>query len=37
MPARRPSLLLYAVLALVLVFMASPLVIIVINAFNKSP
>ena len=37
MPARRPSVFFYALFALVLAFMAAPLVIVVINAFNKSP
>jgi putative spermidine/putrescine transport system permease protein len=37
LPARRPSPIFYAFFALVLVFMAAPLVIVVINAFNKSP
>ena len=37
MPARRPSVFFYALFVLVLAFMAAPLVIVVINAFNKSP
>jgi putative spermidine/putrescine transport system permease protein len=35
--SRRPSAVFYVVSAVVLVFMAAPLVIIVVNAFNKSP
>jgi len=37
MSARRPSTLFYVLFAGVLIFMAAPLVIIVVNAFNKSP
>lgn len=37
MPARRPSPLFYVLFVLILVFMAAPLVIVIVNAFNKSP
>lgn len=37
MRTRRPSPVFYVLFVLVLLFMASPLVIVVVNAFNKSP